>query len=380
MTGPGPRDKYARQAWLAAGRKPYSIQMSKLPLVGGLFDEDTHLGFQKMDPHFMWFGLVASTFELIEERPELSEDEQIGLMTGLLYSTMSMAEQKSYIQGLVDFFKAIEDPQRYADTWTTNLMTSSTPASSLTRNWYQTADPVVRDTVHLSEAMIERTIFGLGHDREDIPPVYTPIGTELRRVIDGTPAWTSPDPVYNGLADMNQHLRPPRVTYRGVDLREFTDDSYEYSAWHAWQEATGTVVGRQDLDPDPDSQDLYELTLYETLWHYYSPEGHLYSLYQEHQRLDEQAQDPQGRSEVDKWVRDMVQDYRDAAFQTVLKVSPELRIALNQGERNYLEGLVPEYKRKYGVDSSNTDNLLKLIKQLEIGEERATKELQSIAP
>jgi len=372
--------------------------MSKLPLFGGMFEEDFHVGFHKMDPHFMWLGLVSSTAELIQHQPGMTDDEQIGLMTGLLYSTMSMMEQKSYIQGLVDFFKAVEDPKRYAEVWTRNLVTSATPASSLVRNWYQSADPVMRDVVNMSEALQARTIFGVGHDADDLPPVYTPIGTNLLRVIEGTSSsanwfnmmspisfsWESPDVVYQGLANMRQHMRPPRTHLRQVDLRKHEDDSYQWSSWHAWQEATGTVKGLQDLDPHPDQQELYELNCYEYLWHYYSPEGMLHSKYQEHLRLDEQAIDPEGRSEVDKWVRDAVQDYRDAGLQVVLNQTPSLRIALNESEIGYLQGLVPEYKRKFGVDSPESGNLLQLIKQLEIGAHDARSEqrtqLQPVAP
>jgi len=392
ITGRGPTDKYERQAWLAAGYVPYSINFGKL--APWLFPEGTTVSFAKLDPHFMFFAATADTLELIHREPGLSDDESIGLMTALLYSSMSMMEQKSYIQGLVDLFKAMEDPEQYAEAYIRNFGTSATPFSSMARNFYQAADPVLRDTTNFREALATKTMFGAAMDTP--PPVYTGIGTELRRVTEETGdlwsfvnvvspvaiTWESTNPVYRGLADLNRVVRPPRVLYRGLDLRDYQapGDEYRWTAWHAWQEMTGKLEIYQDLDPTEDGQDLYALTVEEALHQYFDPEGMNYSLYQQHQRLDAEATDPQHRSEVDGYVHDLVSDYRDLAFQHVLNITPQLQADLNRGQIDYIEGILPENIKQHGEDSRQVQGLREMMKQLKIGERDALKQLQPVSP
>ena len=344
LTGGYPEDPRARDAWRRAGIQPYSLRLHKLPGVGHLFPDGMSVSLAKLDPYFMHTAILADTYQYLQSQPGLREDEEATLMTSLLHATMSIMSDRSYVQGLSDAMRAMEDPERYGQRWVNNFLTGVTPMSSGFRNFLDTQDPVVRDYVDLFEEYSGKTIFGVaGEGPEGVAPKYTPIGDVMYKRPDRkgetsgysftnlwnlwspvTIGYESNDPVDVGISKMLRPPGMPRSELRGLDMREYTNDKYDHSAYTYWQEATGKVKIEQILDPDGRGKPK-AVTLRRYLEEYFTEGGKLNDLYKSHFEIDSKGPNPNCQFEVDTFVNGVNSDYRRFALDVTLQELQTLR-------------------------------------------------------
>tara|TARA_B100001059_G_scaffold183800_1_gene185259 strand:+ start:11149 stop:17232 length:6084 start_codon:yes stop_codon:yes gene_type:complete len=415
--GATPGTKEGREAWKNAGYVANSVDLSWIPgFEGG------QASIMRLDPGAIHTLVIVNTLELMHSQEGLTEDQEINLFTGLLYSTMEQLENKSYIQGLGDMFKAMEDPTRYADNWFQNVATSATPFSSFSRNLLDTLDPVQRDMIDIWDAYTGRTMFGFG-ETDELPPRYTPIGEVMYKAPrfremarrGETPGadflsyfnFVSPvyvgfetdDPVYLGLAEMDRHIGPPRSEIRGLDMRSYQNGVNEHSAYHRYQELTGevTLKGKFQVNGKIETR---EYTLYDLLHNYWlggkegdPAQGDLADLRRLHELQDAEGTmlRQKGVSAKDAWVKDQVETFRDAALKQVMEEYPMLERDLVTKWREYAEELRPSWEFQFnderkGWDPNNGDSkrvrqLDKVIERLKGKEaEYDTRQLQPVQP
>lgn len=110
ITGRGPTDPKLREAWLAAGNQPYSIQVPGARPVS-----------YPTEPFAMTIGALADTVDLMKfAKEEDSGQLALGYALGAGHAFLS----RTYMQGLAQFMDAVQNPDREGAAWVRQLATS----------------------------------------------------------------------------------------------------------------------------------------------------------------------------------------------------------------------------------------------------------------
>lgn len=129
ITGSGPKDRAKRELLeKELGWQPYSVKIN-----GKYYPLQRIMG--AMGPSI---GAVADIFEYAKDGDE-------GATSKAMSAALKNLTDQSYLQGLIEFTSAVNDPARYAKTYGMNLLTSLVPASSLVRSAARATDKTQRD-------------------------------------------------------------------------------------------------------------------------------------------------------------------------------------------------------------------------------------------
>ena len=109
ITGGGPRDPQLRQAWLAAGNQPYSIQFPGMRPVS----------FNMTEPFARMIGDIADTFNVMKFA---REDGRENLAAALTLSVGHSLLAAPYLEGLSNLFDGMNDPQHNGDHVATSML------------------------------------------------------------------------------------------------------------------------------------------------------------------------------------------------------------------------------------------------------------------
>ncbi len=111
ITGRGPSDFEAQQAWRRAGNQPYSIKIG-----------NNWYNYNSVEPFGLIMGTVADTMQAGRYATNHNTFEQAA--TSLAFGLGNSFLSKTYMSGLANFFDALENPDADAKRYTDKLVSS----------------------------------------------------------------------------------------------------------------------------------------------------------------------------------------------------------------------------------------------------------------
>lgn len=180
MTGKGPSQYDAQAAWRRAGNQPYSVKIN-----GNWY------GYNNMEPFGLMMGTIADTFETARYAPDDHDLERAS--TSLAFGLGNAFLSKTYMQGLSNFFEALENPEADSKYYSERLLSSFVVPQGVSglekatdpwmRSHYDLLDTIASRTPGLSQNLPPaRTIWGdpIPQEQGFLPPLS---GTGLARMI-----------------------------------------------------------------------------------------------------------------------------------------------------------------------------------------------------
>lgn len=175
ITGSGPRDSNQRAALMATGWRPRSIRVD---------NEDgtsTYVSFDRLEPMSLTLGLAADIYEAMStmQYDDLDATTQDLIAQATSAVSMAIAENsinKTYMQGVNDALKAIEDPTRYFDRWITNMANAAIPLSGLRRDARKLNDEYVRE----AQGFVDKLRNANPYFSEGLPPKLDVFGEPIK--------------------------------------------------------------------------------------------------------------------------------------------------------------------------------------------------------
>lgn len=303
ITGGGPNDpaqvaNLKRQGW-----KPYSVRIG-----------DNYFSYRGLEPISTLIGMAADATELVGHTDFEEEDEEMGeIVTSLLFATMATVQNKTYLQGLSNFFEVQSDPKRYGETFVERSAGVVMPAVGAHLN-RAAFDGYAREVNGPIEAIKARTP-GLSQDlppRRDVWGRPIPYGSHLGGLYDFfIPFYASkhdPEPIDEALEELELWIRKPqRKTKLGgekVNLWQFPeayDDLVRLSGNEMTHDVNGVPV------------DISGLGMKDALNALVTGQHPMSPVYQ--------LSAPDGREEM---IKDMQRRYTEAAKDHVIQMHPEL--------------------------------------------------------
>lgn len=301
ITGYGPKDTDLRRQWMLT-HQPYSVKSS----------DGEWIQYNRLDPRFSVFGLIADVHETYEN---IAEGERDGLLTALPAAIARNLSSKAFYTSISDFLTAAESGdakqlegvvRQHVASYVPNIVTMFTGAT----------DDELKAPHSLLDAVMAR-IPGLS---ARVDPKRNLLGEPVLRTGALGPDAISPiftKPQSNNeldamLAESNHKftLPPKKVRDTRINLLDYTNESGQ-SAWDRYQELTGTVkLGKKGKNLRKALEDMVP-----TL-----------------KRLPT-TQDPEYdhvTSERDAEIVSVIRQYREVAFQKMLQEFPELRTAIQK--------------------------------------------------
>jgi hypothetical protein len=202
----GERDRFYRE-----GKRPFSV---KIPKVGWV-------EYKQIPLLDTTFTLVASAVDGIrrgEDVTGIASQAGVNIATNLL--------DKSYMSGIGDLFDAIQDPERYAESYVTRMVSGFVPFSGATRQTTQIMDSTVRDPEGFVEQIKSQTPFLA----EGVMPRLTAFGEKADRTIP-SPLAISPSrqsQVDAELERVGEEVNFVGTTIAGMKLNR--EEKYVYQA------------------------------------------------------------------------------------------------------------------------------------------------------
>ena len=235
ITGRGPEDPRERAILRETGWQEYSIKVG-----------DQYISYQRFEPFGILLGLTADFVNVVnmvndnllvaEEDVTLEKlnEELLKVGTYMVASFADNITNKTYLRGVSDLIKAMDDPERYGPTYIRNFLTSPIPNVSGYIRRYD--DEYVRDVRGLLDAVINKTpgmspnlpskrnLFGepIKYSPGAAPDILGRVGKVFSPAREQQ---ITNDIVFNELLDIEYYPSMPRRTVQGVDL---TPEQYEY--------------------------------------------------------------------------------------------------------------------------------------------------------
>jgi hypothetical protein len=301
ITGAGPADINERQRLMETGWQPYSLKVG-----------DKYINMGRLDPFAMIFGLAA---DFVEVAGSVREDEVEELAMGMTSALAHNLANKSYLQGAARFFLALTQPDRYLEKWVQGLAGSVVPFSGALQQVAPVlgaGDPHMREIQSVMDAMKSK-IPGLS---KTLPPRRSWVTGQPVSYPDAIlyPDRISPFPiteqsdnlVVNEIARLGHGFAPPE---RNIGNVELTPKQYD-----RLMELHGTMkVGRYNL------MERLEATITKPSY--------------DIERKSVPDAPDEFTSHRLRIVKRVIESYRQAAKNQLIKEDRELRAAIEQDRR-----------------------------------------------
>ena len=230
ITGGGPSNFQARQALEATGWKPYSIVYT----VNG---KTTYQSYQRAEPLAYVIGATADLVEIQNYGDDDldSEDERVSDISAAIVAAIAENTlNKTFLQGVSDFTKMMDDPKRHAKTWGQNLLTAQIPFSGARRDLTRIQDPYARTAWELTEKV--KASSGFAGYIEEVPanldlygdPRYHPAGSIIGIMSPFPDSKKTTDPVKLEVVNVMNASRQVPITKpsRRIDGIKLTTKEY----------------------------------------------------------------------------------------------------------------------------------------------------------
>lgn len=189
VTGGGPSDPGERAALLATGWQPYSFKIG-----------DTYYSYARLEPISTVLGVSADFFSL---KDSLRKDEAENVPVLLAMSLAKNVLDKTFLQGISNFFEAVIDPDRYGERYLEGLAASFIP--NVLPQIARGVDPTLRETETFADVLQSRIPFA----SQALPARLDAWGDEIVRV-----GYTTPEdsPLWGSLTAVTNILNPVRTS------------------------------------------------------------------------------------------------------------------------------------------------------------------------
>lgn len=133
ITGSAPSDRGKRDEFYASGKQPYSFRVG-----------NKWISYRRLEPFATIIAMTANTYETITD----DEIESKGVTIAKLY--YNNITDQTFMKGIFDLNNAINDPNRYGDSWLYSQLTNKVP--SFVGHTARSIDPTVREVNSLADA------------------------------------------------------------------------------------------------------------------------------------------------------------------------------------------------------------------------------------
>jgi len=183
ITGGGPSNPQARALLEATGWKPYSVVWTN-PVTG-----KTHYqSYQRAEPLAYVIGAVADLVEIQNYGDDEldTDDERVNeISSAIIAAIAENTMNKTFMTGISDFTRAMDDPKRYMGSWFDNMLAAQIPFSGTRRDISKIVDPYARTAWELTDKVKKSS--GFPGYIDDVPanldlygdPKYHPAGSLL---------------------------------------------------------------------------------------------------------------------------------------------------------------------------------------------------------
>jgi hypothetical protein len=244
VTGAGPKDPDKRNAWLAAGQRPYSIKIG-----------DKFISYSRLDPFATPIGLAADYTYMVKEAirtGDFNENAVNVVAMSMIFSLADNLTSKTYLQGFSDFLSVMTDPSKggAAERMLTRHSSSYIP-KALSQFAHLFGDGAMRKPRTFLQALQSK----IPILANSIDPMRNLLGQPIKYTDDSI-FWRglavmnpflvktiSNNNVLETLAGMEYGFSLPQPQIGGqpeLDMRNFKDDDGR-SAWDWFQERVGTI-------------------------------------------------------------------------------------------------------------------------------------------
>ena len=301
ITGRGPKDPEQRRQLLDAGWLPYAFKVG-----------DKYISYARLDPLASLLGTVADISDY-SKYAHVDDQEKVETMAwGVAYAAANNFTNKTYLAGLANFVDAIQNPERNLP----NFMRSM--GASLLPNIAGQAVPAfgdenMRDVRSMLDAWVNKTP-GLS---DTLPPQRNVLGEPIKRIpsaghdaIGAWVDWFNPiaathvgdDLIKNEMVGLKHAFTTPKPSVNGLNLSGVTMPSGQ-TVYDRWQELHGEVK-------------IGGMTIRDSLRKLIKSK--------DYQRLSDETTSDFESPRVAE-INSVIREYRQRAWQQVLKESPEVK-------------------------------------------------------
>lgn len=242
LTGAGPRDPRAREAWMAAGGVPYSVWWENAD--GSV----TSIPYNRYDPVALPFGIIADLQDVMTAAPETEDSSEAGaIFDALKLSVAAQVKNKTFLMGISQALDFFMEPDR--SSFGSSVAANFLPFSAAQRQF--NTDPYLREARDLTDKLMA-TIPGLS---ENVPARYDPFGDPIttRKGLWSNKGYDAVDLEVSRLAmESGSTISRPSPSHNGVDLRDIVLAGSQAlpewtgrNAYAVYQELAGQMTERQ---------------------------------------------------------------------------------------------------------------------------------------
>ena len=263
ITGGGPTHPAARQALYRTGWQPYSFKigtqivdeqyLKEHPLYDGKIGDavEKYYSYGRFEPIAMIFGITA---DMAEIAGELDKEDAEKLPTMVASSISKNLVSKTWLEGLSSALEAVEDPDRYMDTFVRNMAGTIVPTG--VAQYARSNDPVLRET----RTVLDRIRSRIPGYREDLEPRVNLWGDPI--ILEGglgpdmvSPIYTSTkkhDKVNDEIVRLEIAPSMPRRKLAGVELSDKQYTEYVRLTGQPAKDFLDRIVNSPSWDRLPD--------------------------------------------------------------------------------------------------------------------------------
>ena len=313
LTGAGPANKDIKKIWMDLGWQPYSI--AQINKDGSI----TYLQYNRMDPRFYMFGLVA---DIKENFGNINEAEAGDAFSAAFLTIYRNTIGKTYMRGMADTLDVLANPTANKISSTFGKIIGSVIPLGALRDQFQSQSYETRSFVDgiisrsslgsvllepkrdiLTGKPIEKVIAGLNWNPDGIISVT---GLTMGPALVGKSVNVKDDPVIYELARLKVPLKQPAVKKENVDLSEIKKDGQ--SAYDYWIQRIG------------ETKDSAKLTFKERLTREFNSD--------QYKRAQEGGEGTIGGKEY--IVSKVYDQFKAYAYQDMINKYPEVKKAIDQ--------------------------------------------------
>lgn len=149
ITGNGPREPNARERWIRAGNRPYTIKIGDGPPID----------YTLMQPISVPMMLIADAYEGWVEEGAKDDSDLVDKVSGLVTSMGDSLINQSYLRGVADLFEGIRDPKRFATRTGGGVASMFAPFAGLARDIHRFREPFLREQKEPEDVLRQSIIF-----------------------------------------------------------------------------------------------------------------------------------------------------------------------------------------------------------------------------
>lgn len=200
-TWAAPISKKEREEFFNTGRKPFSVKIG-----------DNWVSYDKLGPIAFPLAMAAAVKYNTEQSPSSLTDSNAEKLTAVLGSLMEFFADQSYLEGVNNLLKTVQDPEQYLPKLISDNLRQSIPLTAL-QGWVaRTIDPIYRDP----GSTVERILTG-------IPILSTTVAPHTNQF--GEPS-VRKNAIFNSLSPVHVNPQETNAVFENIWQKRQADKKY----------------------------------------------------------------------------------------------------------------------------------------------------------